>query len=337
MKWLNYLLIALMIATTSEAIMIINESPYPDFYGENGANDTRIDTNVADGKRISLNRFHYITPTRIGAVPGCSSAAACSPLITNIVFYLNGMEMNTESAYPYDLKYPNETGVNAEAVDDLPEGNHTLKAVVNKVDGTTLEMSAMFYAGEEGSLQQIDDLTLYMMTSDKQIMMSWDLNENSPEYPVTYYDVYVLHVERDERVIKGRVPQPADPATAKVGTFTFTVPRTGHYIAKVRAVVKPLSDNFKAAIDAEESIDSLRTALNNTAICDKEWWLYNNWTDLDAFKAHAKQIDSYCSEWSHSYDPTVASVVRKDGEMVQKGWWLFGYPAAPTGGGIETN
>jgi len=332
MNKIIYLIIILIIATTTEAFMLVNQqSPYPDYYGTDGANDTRIDTNIVDSKRITLNNYQYETPARLGAVPGCSSKEDCNLLVDNIIFYFNNVQYNTEQHYPFDFKYP-INATNSEDVDVIPDGIHTLKAIVTKVDGSTLEMSARFFVGKP-SLQQIDNLTLFMYTSDKNVSVQWDLNPN----PVSHYDIHVTHVENEELLITGKVPQPADPNVAKTGEFTFKVPRTGHYIFKVRAVIFPFSDAILTDIDSKKTIDDLKTYIKSTYICDYQKWIDNTWNTVDDLKAHVKEVNSYCSDWSNSTDSNVATIKGEDGKIVNQGWWVFGWPAAPTGGGITTN
>lgn len=72
--------------------------------------------------------------------PTCRDNAACDAIITNVVFYINGTQANTEADYPYDLITPGEP---ATGNDTMPANQvHTIRAVVNLVAGGTVELTA---------------------------------------------------------------------------------------------------------------------------------------------------------------------------------------------------
>lgn len=322
MKHIMYImiitLILIIISNFVNASMAIVESEFPDTY-EDG---WRIDLDLADNQSITLNDVWYKEPKRINAYVGCDSQDECTPLITSVEFFVNDVVANTEQAWPYDLKWPTDEA-NAELPDVIEKGYHTVRAKVTKADGTIVDMRAFFISGINPS-QQIDNLTMYMMTTDKTIGMAWDKVTGA-----TSYDVVGHHVEHNEEVLKANVPQ----QDSTIITFQTKLPRTGHYVFTVRSVQEPLSDANVAWIQGATDFNELKEWIKDQPICDKDEWFYQI-TTLEDLKTKALEQKGYCSEESSSTSVEYASVTLKDGTTISKGWWIFGFPSPPSGGGV---
>jgi hypothetical protein len=106
------------------------------------------------------------------------------------------------------------------------------------------------------------DLVTYFGTTDKSLTCRWD----TIEAYIDEFELRLFHVERD-------VETPIANGKTSQNELTFKLPRTGHFIVKVRA-------------------------------CERDY--------------------TFCSDWSESIDPEVATV---DGEP--RGWWVYGHVAAP--------
>ena len=170
--------------------------------------------------------------------------------------------------------------------------------------------------------QQIDDLTLYFFTSDETKTVAWDRVINATEY-----NFRLWNVERKEFSLLATVPDSGEGTTK----ISFNVPFTGHFYGYVRAVVKPFTQDQKDLINSSTSLTDLKALVPNA--CDiNDWWNEN--ATLDQMKTKMLEIDSQCSEWTITIDADNCRVTLPDGTMVNKGWWLYGYPAPPTGGGI---
>jgi hypothetical protein len=326
---ISVLIMFLSVTLNAYALMVVIDSPYPDFYEGDSINDAyRFDTNFLDNTKISLNNKHITEAYRITVVPPnsfCGSSTACKEKISKVDFYLDNTFMNTELTYPYDLKHSNAEGINSEMNDEFSDGYHIVKAIVTKIDNTTLEMFAQFAWGAL-EMQQFDNLTLYYFTSDKNITVAWDSVAEA-----THYDLFLWHLEREEKVMTAKVPQPQG-ATAV--TLTFKVPRTGHYTLHCRSVKEPLSSSVKTNIDNAADMTALKKIIDDTGICDASLW-WNDTVTLDQMKTKAKEQKGFCSVYISSLDEANSQVTLKDSTIVNKGWWMYGHVASPTGGGIS--
>lgn len=170
--------------------------------------------------------------------------------------------------------------------------------------------------------EQIDDLTLYFFTSNVSKTIEWD---NITE--ASHYHFRLWSVERKEFALMATVPNTEEDRIS----ITINVPFTGHFHAYIRSVVQPFNETQIADINSKESLEALKLLI--PAACDlKDWW--DDTATLDAMKAKMIETNSQCSLWTISTDPESCLVELPDGTTVNKGWWLYGYPAPPTGGGI---
>jgi hypothetical protein len=174
--------------------------------------------------------------------------------------------------------------------------------------------------------QQIDDRTMYFFTSDKEITLAWDDVNNGS---ATEHDMYLYSVERKSISLIAHIPAPSLEVK-------FQVPKTGHYIIYVRAVKSPLTQAQKDSIDSKTTMTDLKALVidNDHEICDAHIWWNDNAT-LNQMKTAAKASKGLCSTYSVSTDKNVAKVTLPDSTVVDRGWWLYGYPAPPTGGGVN--
>ena len=302
----------------SSGLMFV-ASPYPDFYEGDIDTGYRIDTNGSDGVKKSINGLNINTPAPIVFIPQtCRSNADCALVITKVEFFVDNVLVNTETTYPYDLKFPTDSAT-AEVNDYFTNGYHVIKAVVTKVDNTTIDILAKFsWGSEDNIIHKVEDLTLFYFTSNNEITVGWDANVGDPDYEMKLWSV-----ERKEFCLT---------AKTSLTSVKFKVPFTGHFYAYVRAVEKPFADSQKASINAATSLADLKALI--PAACDlNDWW--NDNATLNEMKTKLLEVDSQCSEWSKSNDKEIALVKQDDGTTINKGWWLYGYPAAPTGGSIE--
>lgn len=174
--------------------------------------------------------------------------------------------------------------------------------------------------------QQIDDRTLYFFTSDEDITLAWDYAYNGQ---VTEHDMYLYHVEQKAILLLSHIPAPQLQVK-------FKVPRTGHYIAYVRAVTSPLTQTQKNSIDSKTTMADLKALVmgDGHEICDAYKWWDDNAT-LDQMKTTAKEQKGLCSTYSESIDKNIAKVTLPDNTVVERGWWLYGFPAGVSDAGIH--
>jgi len=183
------------------------------------------------------------------------------------------------------------------------------------------------------TFEQIDDLTLYFFTSDKQITVGWDNADNT-----TDYDLYLWHVEQQQTLMIANIPHDEN---ATQQTFPFYVPRSGHYHLYVRSVQQPLHIDYMTEIDAKADMQSLEDYVKNLDpassepiyVCDVDTW-WDDTATLAEMKIMAKSQKGICSIYIVSIDHNYA-LVTIDGNQVNRGWWLYGHVAPPTGGGVD--
>lgn len=105
--------------------------------------------------------------------------------------------------------------------------------------------------------QAITNVT-YFGTTDQEIVVSW---EAPPE--ATEFDLQMYHVEQKRNLAIATTPNKE---------MHLTIPRTGHYIIKIRAK-KPDSDNPTEWIESTwaESDDETYATVDGQP---KGWWVY---------------------------------------------------------------
>ena len=108
-------------------------------------------------------------------------------------------------------------------------------------------------------LQAVDLVTFFGSTG-QPIKVSWDHNEPLPDF----YQVELYSVERKT----GAVITPEGGVTEN--SFVFTLPRSGHYIAKVRACLG-VCESPPCCGDWSESTDPEVAIVNGQP---RGWWLY---------------------------------------------------------------
>ena len=111
------------------------------------------------------------------------------------------------------------------------------------------------FALEAVDLESVDYVT-YFLTTDKSVVVSWD-----GQSAATYYEVRLYHVEREAE-------EPAGSGRTETNSITFQLPRSGHFIAKVRACID--ESNCSAW---SESIDADVATVNGLP---RAWWLYGH-------------------------------------------------------------
>jgi hypothetical protein len=315
----------------TKALGIIVETPYHNVINSKAheGGTYQIVTNVNASDPVPLNGLHYTTPDKVGVIPSfCNTSDDCTAKIKSIEFILNGESKNVELYYKYDLLQGTD-GSNDTQADSFSQGYNVLHAKITESDDSVVNVYAQFFSGDT-SLQSLHDLTLYYFTSDKQVEIRWNKNvEDSP----THYDLILYNNDIEEVVYSSVIIQPVTDVDPQ---HRIKVPRTGHYIVKVRSVEKPLSDELKTAIDDAIDIPSLVSLVENNGICDYEQWLDQS-ASLSAIKSKAKAQKGKCSDYASSVDTKYATVEKADGVQVSKGWWLYGHISAPTGGGITGN
>ena len=117
---------------------------------------------------------------------------------------------------------------------------------------------------ESDGFKAIDRVT-YFGTTDKEVKVSWDHNDPPPDF----YEINLYHVERQTEL-------PAGTGKTSENSITFQLPRSGHFIAKVRACMNSAEgiDGCDAAPccgEWSESIDSEVAIVDGAA---RAWWLY---------------------------------------------------------------
>lgn len=169
-------------------------------------------------------------------------------------------------------------------------------------------------------IQQIDDLTLYFFTSDKSITVQWD-----NAIGATDYDFRLWSVERQAFALLAQVPDSGGSST----NISIKVPFTGHFHGYVRSVSKQeMTSIYEDDVNSKTTIDELKELI--PMACDIDWENMTFQQIKDQLLVSSKQ----CSEWTITTDAESCQVTLPDGTTVNKGWWLYGYPAPPTGGGI---
>jgi hypothetical protein len=138
-----------------------------------------------DTSALSLNGTIYTGHggSRITLLPPtCRDNAACDAIITNVVFYINGTQANTEADYPYDLL----TGTGSDADDVLPPNQvHTIRAVVNLVAGGTVELTAQcMWAVQqwEGTATETERQVLQGTQNRTWVAVAYDNDGNESEF-----------------------------------------------------------------------------------------------------------------------------------------------------------
>ena len=98
------------------------------------------------------------------------------------------------------------------------------------------------------------DRVTYFGTTDKQLKISWDHNTPQPEF----YEVKLYHVERETE-------SPAGIGKTADNSIIFKLPRSGHFIARVRACEGDVCGDWSESINPEvATVDGQPRA----------WWLY---------------------------------------------------------------
>ena len=113
------------------------------------------------------------------------------------------------------------------------------------------------FALEVVNLESVDYVT-YFLTTDKSVIVSWD-----EQAAAQYYEVRLYHVEREDEVSAGS-------GRTKKNSITFQLPRSGHFIAKIRACNDDLDPPCS---DWSESIDPEIAKVNGEP---RAWWLYGH-------------------------------------------------------------
>lgn len=111
----------------------------------------------------------------------------------------------------------------------------------------------LFSARASVAFEAIDRVT-HFGTTDKSITLTWD-----DQAPAKYYEVRLYHVEREDEV-------PAGSGRTESNLITFNLPRSGHFIGKVRACI-----NAGVCSGWSESIDPAVASVKGEA---RGWWLY---------------------------------------------------------------
>ena len=118
----------------------------------------------------------------------------------------------------------------------------------------------------DGEFQAVDVVT-YFGTTDQEIKVSWDHNDPVPDY----YEITLYHVERG-------IESPAGIGKTDENRIVFKLPRSGHFIARVRACLEssehvegcetpPCCSEWSESIDPEvASVDGQPRA----------WWIYGH-------------------------------------------------------------
>jgi len=171
----------------------------------------------------------------------------------------------------------------------------------------------------------VKDLYLYIFQSSELVTVKWTTASEA-----TAYDFYLFHTEHKEKALSAKIPQPTSGDTA---TFNFKSPRSGHYELFLRSVREPLSESFKAEIDKKTSLAELKQFVysDTSNVCDAEIW-WKDTATLATMKQTAKNQKGTCSKYINSKVDGVAT--DSSGVLVKQGWWLYFFPAAPTGGSI---
>jgi hypothetical protein len=124
--------------------------------------------------------------------------------------------------------------------------------------GLILLLILVFTGSVFATWDKIMDRVLYFGTTDALITMSWD-----PVAEATGYEVELFHIEQNTKML------PYGTSNHTSGTnLTFKLPKTGHYIFKVRSCI----NNFAECGDEwSESIDSTKAIVDGE---NKAWWVY---------------------------------------------------------------
>ena len=162
--------------------------------------------------------------------------------------------------------------------------------------------------------EQINERTLYFMTSDQMIKVAWDEVEHAVSY-----DIEMLHVERNVPLIK---------TTRSTSLYTTQLPKSGHYIFMVRGVGVSLNDKFKEKVNEIDNVAELKTYVEEKNVCDHKEW-FDDGLPLDELKILTKNQKGLCSAWASSINPSV-SVVTIGGQQVQRAWWVYAFVAPPS-------
>jgi len=101
------------------------------------------------------------------------------------------------------------------------------------------------------SAMQVFDYVTYYMTTDQMVTAAWDASEGAEKYEIRLY----CH-ERNEHLPIGETTE---------CQITFQLPRSGHYIAQVRALCTG------GGSDWAESTNIEHAAVNGQP---RAWWLY---------------------------------------------------------------
>ncbi len=114
-----------------EVLRIDGEAPSPITLGYSAGND-RTAPAVLGGATVAGKIYPFVQPLD----PGLG--------FTTVDFYLDGVHARTEYLAPYDFAGGLTTMATAWETTSVAEGEHTIKAVGNLPDGTTIETSATF-------------------------------------------------------------------------------------------------------------------------------------------------------------------------------------------------
>lgn len=99
------------------------------------------------------------------------------------------------------------------------------------------------------------DYVTYFGTTNGQLTVSWDAQEVA-----THYEVVLYHVER-------KVEVPAASGRTETNSIIFKVPRSGHFIARIRAC------DAKGCSDWVESTDATYCLVDGKP---RGWWIYGH-------------------------------------------------------------
>lgn len=130
--------------------------------------------------------------------------------------------------------------------------------VIRSVDGIPADISGL----SEG-FKTVDYAT-HFFTTDKEITVVWDAAETGKE--PDYYEVKLFDIDR------GQVESESIGKTTE-NRLAFSLPRSGHFMAMVRACLEPSEDN-----DGLCSVWSYSTDETVASVGGKPrgWWLYGH-------------------------------------------------------------